>query len=181
MYMLQSLTDAALFLPLQTTLDVRHVSKKIKERVSDKTRARILLQLPGNVGTFISILLLYMTVPCWNWRLSRRVFRLHRCLRSTVSLNFCLRRGLYALRKCMNILWIYEAHMSHTLNGSSAMWRFEGSNAIEIRYWITFDFYTILLLYAWWCILAYHSIKDLHSKWWVVLYCPSLVLSQNDE
>ena len=80
MYMLLSLTVAALLLPLQTTLDVRHVSKKMKERVSDKTRARILLQLPGNEGTFIFT----------------------------------------------------------------------------------------LLLYTWWCILAYHPIKDFHSKWWVV-------------
>ena len=57
MYMLQSLNVAALLLPLQTTLDGRHVSKKIKQRVSDKARAHILLQLPGNEGTSISILL----------------------------------------------------------------------------------------------------------------------------
>ena len=41
--MLLSLTDAALLLPLQTTLDVCHVCKKITERVSDKTRAYLLL------------------------------------------------------------------------------------------------------------------------------------------
>ena len=32
--------------------------------------------------------------------------------------------------------------MSPALNGSSAIWRFEGSDAIEIRNEITFDFYT---------------------------------------
>ena len=32
--------------------------------------------------------------------------------------------------------------MSPTLNGSSAIWRFKGSNAIEICDGITFDFYT---------------------------------------
>ena len=31
--------------------------------------------------------------------------------------------------------------MSPTLTGSSAIWRFEGSDAIEIRDRITFDFY----------------------------------------
>ena len=32
--------------------------------------------------------------------------------------------------------------MSPALNGSSAIWRFEGSNAIKIRDGKTFDFYT---------------------------------------
>ena len=32
--------------------------------------------------------------------------------------------------------------MSPALNGSSAVRRFEGNDAIEIRYGITFDFYT---------------------------------------
>ena len=32
--------------------------------------------------------------------------------------------------------------MSPTLNRSSAIWHFKGSVAIEIRYGITFDFYT---------------------------------------
>ena len=36
----------------------------------------------------------------------------------------------------------YEARMSPTLNGSSAIWCFEGSDVIEIRDGITFDFYT---------------------------------------
>ena len=37
---------------------------------------------------------------------------------------------------------IYEAHMSSAFNGSSALRRFEHSDAIEIRDGITFDFYT---------------------------------------
>ena len=36
---------------------------------------------------------------------------------------------------------MYEAHMRPALNRSSAIWRFEGSNAIEIYDGITFDFY----------------------------------------
>ena len=42
----------------------------------------------------------------------------------------------------MSYSYIYEARMSSALNGSSAIWRFEGSDAIEIRDGITFDFYT---------------------------------------
>ena len=37
---------------------------------------------------------------------------------------------------------IYEARMSPALSGSSAIWRFEGNNAVEIRDGITFEFYT---------------------------------------
>ena len=37
---------------------------------------------------------------------------------------------------------IYEARMSPALNGSSAIWRFEHSDAIEICNRIIFDFYT---------------------------------------
>ena len=37
---------------------------------------------------------------------------------------------------------IYKAHMSPALNGSSAIRRFEHSDAIEIRNGIIFDFYT---------------------------------------
>ena len=35
----------------------------------------------------------------------------------------------------------YKTHVSPALNRSSATWRFEGSDAIEIRDRITFDFY----------------------------------------
>ena len=38
----------------------------------------------------------------------------------------------------------YEARMSPALNGSSAIWCFEGSDVIEIRDGITFGFYTAL-------------------------------------
>ena len=37
---------------------------------------------------------------------------------------------------------IYEAHMSPTLNESSVIRHFEGSNATKIRNEISFDFYT---------------------------------------
>ena len=39
------------------------------------------------------------------------------------------------------VSYIYEAHMSPALNRSSAIRRFEGNDAIEIRDGITFDFY----------------------------------------
>ena len=42
----------------------------------------------------------------------------------------------------LDIRCIYEAHMSPTLNGSSAVRHFKHRNAIEIRNGITFDFYT---------------------------------------
>ena len=50
--------------------------------------------------------------------------------------------GSYALRSCMNIEWIYEVHMSPAFNRSSAIQRFKGSDAIEIRNGITFGFCT---------------------------------------
>ena len=37
---------------------------------------------------------------------------------------------------------IYEVHINPALKGSLAIWRFEGSDAIEICDGITFDFYT---------------------------------------
>ena len=43
------------------------------------------------------------------------------------------------LCRCMNT---YEAHISLALNRSSVIRRFEGSDVIEIRDGITFDFYT---------------------------------------
>ena len=45
------------------------------------------------------------------------------------------------LGKLMNTYHIYTAHMNPALNGSSALERFECSNAIEIRNGIMFDFY----------------------------------------
>ena len=41
----------------------------------------------------------------------------------------------------MNTCHIYTARMSPALNGSSALQRFERSNAIEIHNGIMFDFY----------------------------------------
>ena len=42
----------------------------------------------------------------------------------------------------LDILAIYKARMSPTLNRSSGIRRFKHSNAIEIHDGITFDFYT---------------------------------------
>ena len=66
------------------------------------------------------------------------VFQSHRCVQSTVSLNFCWRQGSYALRRFIGYSWIYEGRMSPALNGSSVIWHFKHSNAIEIRNRITF-------------------------------------------
>ena len=53
-----------------------------------------------------------------------------------------LRAGLiYALGKLINTYHVYTACMSPALNGSSALERFEHSNAIKIRNGIMFDFY----------------------------------------
>ena len=113
---------------------------------------------------------IYVAVPRRKRRLFCRVFRLHHCVRSAISLNFRLGRGSYALRSCMNILWIYEAHMSPALNGSSAIQCFEGSDAIEIRNGITFDFYTELPhMYMYMCCLLlsnkYKGLSRLHCKY----------------
>ena len=85
---------------------------------------------------------IYVAVPCRNWRLFRRIFRSHRCVRSAVSLNSHLGRGSYALRRFIRYSCIYEARMSPALNGSSAIRRFKHSDTIEIRDGITLDFYT---------------------------------------
>ena len=45
---------------------------------------------------------------------------------------------------CNVDVWIYKVHMSPALDNSSAIQCFEGSDAIEIRDGITFDFYTRL-------------------------------------
>ena len=57
-------------------------------------------------------------------------------------MEFPLRAGLiYTLGKLINTYHIYTAHMSPALNGSSALERFEHSNAIKIRNGIMFNFY----------------------------------------
>ena len=50
-------------------------------------------------------------------------------------------RCSYVLGKLMNTYHVYTAHMSLTLNGSSALGRFKRSNVIEIHNGIMFDFY----------------------------------------
>ena len=84
----------------------------------------------------------YVAVPCRNQRLFCRLFQSHLCLRSAVLLNFLEGRGSYALRRFIRYSCNYEVCMSPTLNGSSAIQRFEHSDAIEIRGGITFVFYT---------------------------------------
>ena len=48
------------------------------------------------------------------------------------------------LRRLVSYSCIYEAHMSPTLNGNSAMQRFKHSDAIEIHDRIIFDFCTAM-------------------------------------
>ena len=50
--------------------------------------------------------------------------------------------GSCALRRLVSYSYIYEARMSPTLKGSSAIRHFERSDVIEIRDGITSDFYT---------------------------------------
>ena len=49
--------------------------------------------------------------------------------------------GAHALGKLINTCHIYTVRMSPALNRSSALWRFERSNAIEICNEIMFSFY----------------------------------------
>ena len=99
----------------------------------------------------------YVAVLCRNRTLFRHVFRLHRCLCSTVSLNFRYGQGSYALHRFIRYSYIYEARMSPTLNGSSAIRCFKHSDAIKIRDGITFDFYTglphVLLYLSMWRVI----------------------------
>ena len=65
----------------------------------------------------------------------------------------------------------YKARMSPALNGSSAIQRFERSNAIEICNGITFDFYTGLphIINACACLIKYLDNEphaDLHKGRW---------------
>ena len=54
------------------------------------------------------------------------------CLQSPVLLNFRYGRGTYALRRFIRYSYIYEAHMSSALNGSSAIHR-GGPQCTEAR------------------------------------------------
>ena len=60
---------------------------------------------------------------------------------SAIAQDFCQGLGSSALHRCVRYLCIYAAHMSHALNGSSVLQRFEHSNAIKIHNGIMFNFY----------------------------------------
>ena len=81
----------------------------------------------------------YVAVPGRNRTLFRCV--LHYPRSSAVTQYFHYGRGSYALCKLMNTWHIYTACMGPTPNGSSALQRFERSNALEIRNRIMFNFY----------------------------------------
>ena len=70
--------------------------------------------------------------------------------------------GAHALGKLINTCHVYTARMSPALNGSSALQRFERSNAIEIRNGIMFDLYPGLphILNIWPCSQALLRITD---------------------
>ena len=73
----------------------------------------------------------YVAVPGRNSTLFRRVFRSHGCVQSAVTQYFRYGWGSYALCKLMNTWYIYTAHISPTLSGSSALHRFEHVDAIK--------------------------------------------------
>ena len=95
-----------------------------------------------------------MAVPGRNRTLFRCVFRSHCCVRSTLVWSFRYGRGSYALGKLINTCHVYTVRISPTLNGSSALQRFERSNASEIRNGIMFDFYPGLHIYSITCIMS---------------------------
>ena len=104
------------------------------------------------IGVILSSTYIYVAVSCRNRRLFRRVFRVHHWVRRAIALSFCLGRGSYVLRGCIRYSCIYIAHMSPTLNGSSALQRIKLSDTLEIRNGIIFDFYTGLphiYIYMW--------------------------------
>ena len=89
-------------------------------------------------------LLIYVAVPGRNRRLFRYVFRSHYHVRSALVQNFRYGRGSYmpyAMCERGKYSWVYPAHMSPTLNGSSVLERFKCRNTIEICNGIMFNFY----------------------------------------
>ena len=90
---------------------------------------------------------IYVAVPGRNRTLLHCVFRLHYCVQSAVTQYFHYGWGSYVLCKLMNT-W-HTVCMSLTPNKSSALQRFERSNAIEICNEIMFDFY-LGLPHMWW-------------------------------
>ena len=83
-----------------------------------------------------------MAVPDRNRILFRRVFRAHHWVWRGVALSFRLERGSYALRRRIRYSYIYIARMSPTLSRSSALLCVKLGDALEIRTWIIFDFYS---------------------------------------
>ena len=95
-----------------------------------------------SLESYYSLNLLYM----WQSRVeiehySVAYFARINCVRSTLAWNFRLGWDSYALGKLINTCHVHTARMSPALNGSSALQRFERSNAIELRNGILFDFY----------------------------------------
>ena len=71
---------------------------------------------------------------------------------------------------CMNT---YEVHMSPALNGSSAIRQFEGSNAVQIRDGITFNFYTGLphmYLFVVLSNVSFNQCNSMHASHKISLY-----------
>ena len=77
---------------------------------------------------------------------------------------------------CFVDAWIlYEAHMSPTLYESSAIQRFEGSDVIEIRDGITFNFYTELShIYPFCFILWLQNLFDRNHFYVQFSFCQTL-------
>ena len=92
------------------------------------------------------------------------VFQSHYCVRSALAQNFCQGQGSYILCKRGKYSWVYPAHTSPAVNGSSTLERFERSNAIEIRNGIIFNFYPGLPhMHGLDC--ACVTLKVFHSLW----------------
>ena len=87
-----------------------------------------------NMNTYVAVLGRNRTLFC-------RVFWSHYRVQTAAVQYFSYGWGSYVLCKLMNTWYVYTARMSPTLNGSSALQRFERSNAIEISNTIMFDFY----------------------------------------
>ena len=92
------------------------------------------LQQAGWQSVYVQSILC-VAVPCRNRKLFHRVFWSNCCLWSAISLNFRQGWGSYALHSFIKYSCIYEAHISPTLNRSSAIRSFKHSNAIENTQW----------------------------------------------
>ena len=72
-----------------------------------------------------------MAVPGGNRTLFRCVLRTHCRVRITVTQYFRYGRSSYALCKLMNTCHVYTVRIGPTLNGSSALQRFERGNVLR--------------------------------------------------